>query len=289
MTFRKPDLSGKVAIVTGSSRGIGKALAIGLAEAGCDVTIAAKTIEESQHLPGTIHTTAKEIESLGRRALAVRCNVRKSEDVENLVAETVEKLGRVDILIHNAGALWWRPVADTPLKRLDLVLEVNFRAAFHAAHCALPHMVKQGGGSIFMISPPIDFDVLPNKVGYLVSKFGMTMLAMGLAQEVKQQGIQVNALWPATAVESQATINHQMGTPDSWRKPSIMSDALLAVLANPSITGQQLIDEFVLRKAGVTDFDPYLCVPGGKPLYIVGDAAKKMQWVERAGQIEGKS
>ncbi|KAA3606046.1 MAG: SDR family NAD(P)-dependent oxidoreductase [Planctomycetota bacterium] len=291
MSFTKPNLSGKVAIVTGSSRGLGKAMAIGLAEAGCSVVVAAKSVESKKHLPGSIFETVQAIEAAGAAGMAVRCNVRKAEDIENLVAQTKERFGRVDVFVHNAGALWWRPVAETVLKRLDLVLEVNVRAAFHGAHCVLPHMMEQKSGSIVMISPPIDFDVLPNKVAYLLSKYSMTMLAMGLAEEVREHNIQVNSLWPATMVESQATKNHQMGTRKGWRKAEIMSDALLAVLSKSAqeLSGGQLVDEEVLQAAGVTDFSPYLCEPDGEPIYIVGDKAKDLRWQERAGNIEGKA
>ena len=292
MSFQSPDLSGKAAIVTGASRGIGKELALGLARAGCSVTAAAKSVEPKEHLPGSIHETVEEIEGLGARGLAVRANVRDEEDIAAMVEKTVEAFGRLDFLIHNAGALWWRPVADTPSKRFDLVHQVNIRAAFLTSYHALPHLREAGPGShILHIAPPIDFDILPGKVAYLLSKYSITMLAMGLAQEEREHGIAVNCLWPATAVESQATINHQMGTREQWRKPEIMSDAMLAIFGHGDcdLTGQALIDEMVLRDHGVTDFEPYNCVPGGQPLYLVGEKAKKLIWKERAGQIEGKS
>ena len=137
----------------------------------------------------------------------------------------------------------------------------------------IPHMRKRGGGHILLFSPPVEIDLLPGKVAYFISKFGMTMIAHGLAPEVRADNIAVNALWPATLIESQATINHRLGTPDMWRKASIMSDAVLAVLAGDAseMTGRALLDEEVLRDAGVTDFEPYNCVPGGKPAYLVGE------------------
>ncbi len=285
MSFQPPDLSGRVAIVTGSSRGIGKALALGLARAGADVCVAAKSLEPRETLPGSILQTRDEILALGRRSIAVRTNVRRAEDIEEMVRRTVEELGRVDILVHNAGALWWRPLVETPIQRFDLVTEVNLRAGFHATHCVLPYMIEQGGGHVVLIAPPIDLELLPGKIGYLVGKFGLTMLALGLHGEEGHRGIRSNALWPATMVESQATINHQMGTPEQWRKPEIVADALLAVLAHPEWSGRALTDEEALREAGVTDFEPYNCVPGGKPLYIVGEAARSLVWKERAGQV----
>jgi citronellol/citronellal dehydrogenase len=280
--FEPPDLTGKVAIVTGASRGIGKVVALRLAQCGCDVAVAARSEVSKPRLPGTIHDTVREIEALGRRAIAVKTNVREADEIEAMVERTVAELGRVDILINNAGALWWMPVAETPTKRFDLVMDVNARAAFVASRAVLPHMAKQGGGHILVYSPPLDMAMLPGKVAYCISKFGMTMLAQGLAEEVREAGIAANALWPATVVESQASINHGLGGPAMWRKAEIVADATLAILARGTeVTGRALLDEEILREAGVGEFDAYSCVPGGQPLYIVGEEARAALWSHR--------
>ncbi|TAH39560.1 MAG: SDR family NAD(P)-dependent oxidoreductase [Planctomycetota bacterium] len=287
MAIPSPDLTGKAAIVTGASRGIGKAIAIALGRAGCGVTVAAKSEQSREDLPGSIHETAA---AIGPNALPVRCDVRNAEDIAGMVAQTVERFGRVDYFIHNAGALWWRPLADTPLKRFDLIMDVNVRAGFAGCTEVLPHMRRQGFGHVLLIAPPIDLEALPGKTAYLISKYGLTMLMLGLAAEERGNGIGASTLWPATAVESAATVNHQMGTPEMWRKADIVSDAVLALFSAPPLqrSGQALIDEELLREHGVTDFEPYNCVPGGKPLYIWGPQATTMRWMERAGALRGK-
>ncbi len=270
--FDALDLNGQVAIITGASRGIGKNIALALAKAGADIVIAAKSEKSRDLLPGNIHDTAAEVESIGRQALAVKTNVRNADGVEAMVAAAKERFGRIDILINNAGALFWKGVADTPPKRFDLMMEVNARAAHIASHFVLPHMLERGSGCIVQMSPPLDLSMLPGKTGYCMSKFGMSLLAMGIAGEVKDTDIRSCALWPATAIESQATINHGLGGPAQWRRADILADATLAILqvSRESIHGRCLIDEEVLEIAGVTDFEQYNCVEGGKPLRIVG-------------------
>ena len=273
--FDKPDLTGKVAIITGSSRGVGKAVALALAEAGCDICVAAKSIEVKPGLPGSINETKAEIEALGRRAIAVQTNVREDVEIANMVNKTVEAFGRVDIMVNNAGALWWKNVEDTPAKRFDLVMDVNARASFLSAQYCLPHMKKNGWGHIINMSPPIAVEMVPGKVAYCISKFGMTLVAHGLAEEVRSHGIACNALWPATLIESQASINFGLGDRSQWRKADILSDAVLAIVGHDpkDLTGLALIDEEILSRVGVTDWDSYLCEPGGEPIRIVGERA----------------
>ncbi|MDE0585327.1 MAG: SDR family oxidoreductase [Planctomycetota bacterium] len=268
-----PDLTGQVAVITGSSRGIGKNIALRLARAGADIVVAAKSELSRDSLPGSIHETVSEIEALGRQALAVRTNVRDAEQLESMVEAALERFGRIDILINNAGALHWRSIADTPPKRYDLMMEVNARAAFVASHFVLPHMIERGSGTIIQMSPPIDLRMLPGKTGYCMSKFGMSLLAMGMGAEVKATEIKSCALWPATAIESQATINHKLGGPQYWRKADILADAVGAILAANSeqVNGKCLVDEDVLSLMGVSDFEQYNCVEGGTPMRIVGD------------------
>jgi citronellol/citronellal dehydrogenase len=270
------NLTGKVAVITGASRGVGRAVALKLAREGADVVIAAKTTQPDPRLPGTIYEVAQEVEALGRRALPVKTNVRELEDIENMVQQTLEAFGRIDILVNNAGALWWYPVLDTPPKRYDLVMEVNVRAAFLCSQAVLPAMTEQKWGHIINMSPPIDFSVLPGKVAYMISKFGMTMLAMGLAEEVREQNIAVNALWPVTLIESYATLNFSMGDPSMWRKADILADAVHAIVSREphTYTGQALLDEEVLHEVGVTDFNHYACVPGSTPARITWENAQ---------------
>jgi citronellol/citronellal dehydrogenase len=273
--FAQESLEGRVAIITGSSRGIGKAIAIALAQRGCNIVVAAKTEAPDPRLPGTIHDTAREVEAAGAQALAVACDVRDEEKVDALAKATLDRFGRIDILLNNAGALWWRPVLETPAKRFDLVMDVNARASFLLARAVLPAMIERKWGHIINMSPPIDLRPVPGHVAYFISKYGMTLIAHGLAEEVREHNIAVNALWPVTIVESQATINYGLGGREEWRKPEIMSDAVLAVVEKPPAlrSGKALLDEEVLRADGVTDFSKYACVPGTTPKPILWEVA----------------
>jgi len=261
------DLQGRVAVITGASRGIGRALALGLARQGCAIVVAAKSTESTERLPGSIHSVAQEVEALGAAALPVQVDVRDDAQLDALAAQTVARFGRIDILINNAGALWWQPVSDTPLKRFDLVMGVNARAAFAACRAVLPAMRERRWGHIINMSPPIDLKFVPGRVAYCISKFGMTLLTHGLAEEVRAINIAVNSLWPMTIIESQASINMQLGSREQWRKPEILVDCVLKLVAKEpgEITGQALLDEDFLRGEGVTDFAAYACVPGTQP------------------------
>ncbi len=270
-----PDLSGRVAVVTGSSRGIGKALALRLAHEGADVVVAAKSEVSTEKLPGTIHDVAEEIRALGRRALAIPTDVRNDEAVRIMIERTIAEFGRIDILVNNAGALWWKKVVDTPPKRFDLMMGVNVRAAYLACHYALPHMVQQRWGHIVNMCPAISTTPNPGRVCYMITKMGMARLAIGIAEEHRADGIAANALWPRTIIESQASINWGLSTRDQWRTPEIVCDACMAIFAQepPSYTGRQALDEEVLGElAGMTNFDHYWCEgkPPEKPIFIDG-------------------
>lgn len=260
-------LKDQVAIITGSSRGIGRDIALRLADEGCNIVVVGKTTEPHPKLPGTIFTVAEELEAKGVKALPIACDVRDVEAIQKMVAQTHEHFGRIDILINNAGALWWEPMTNTPVKRFDLMMDINARAPFYAAQAVLPAMIEQKYGHIINMSPPIELEHVPYHIGYCISKFGMTLITHGLAEEMRENNIGVYSLWPRTMIESLATINFGLGTPDMWRKASIMSDATLAVVtAEPLLrTGRALLDEVVLSEAGVTDFDQYNCVPGSHP------------------------
>jgi citronellol/citronellal dehydrogenase len=277
-------LSGQVAIITGASRGIGRQVALTLARAGADIVVAAKSESEQPGLPGSIYTVAREIEALGRRALPLRVDVRDDAQIEGMVARTMETFKRVDILVNNAGALWWQPVLDTPMKRYDLIHSINSRASFSCTRAVLPHMLAGRGGHILVYSPPIDLSALPGKVAYCISKFGMTMLAHGLAEEMRGRPLSINALWPVTAIESQATINFQLGGPSMWRKADILADATLEIVSEPpgQLSGRALLDEDFLRERGWTDFTRYRCDPNSEPPRLMA------RDLPQAGLVPGK-
>ena len=262
-----PNFAGKVAFVTGASRGVGKALALGLARAGCDVVVAAKTTQPNPRIPGTIGDTARVIEALGRRALAVPLDVRDDAAVERATKAALDHFGRVDFLINNAGALFWQNMAETPLKKFDLVMSVNARGAFACTHHLLPAMRAQKFGHILMLSPPVDAQAAGGKIAYAISKFGMTLIAQGLATEVREDNVAANALWPATMIESLATINWGLGDRTMWRTPEILVDATLRIFAKEprAFTGQAIIDEDFLRAEGISDFSGYRCDPSHEP------------------------
>jgi citronellol/citronellal dehydrogenase len=261
-------LRDQVAIVTGSSRGVGRAVALALAREGCDVVVAAKTDEQHARLPGTIHDTANAIERLGRRALPVRCNVREFEDVEECVQAALDRFGHLDILINNAGAIHWAPVAEWPVGKFDLVNDVNVRGAFLCARAAIPHMRERKHGRIVMMSPPVNVSKAAGKGPYFVSKMGMTLLAHAIAEEERDNGIGACALWPVTMIESEATRHFQIGSPEEWRTAEILADATVELCCAdlPRMTNRAFYDEEALGEfRGVRDFTSYSVVPGTQP------------------------
>lgn len=265
------NLKGKVAIITGSTRGIGKACAIALAKQGCNIVVAAKTTTPEPNLPGTIYSVASELEQLGVQALPVRVDLRKLEDIQQCVRATVEKFGRIDILINNASALWWQRMVDTPMNKYDLITQINSRGSFAMTSLCLPVMAKNGFGRVVNMSPPIqtDFRAFRGYTAYNISKFGMTMSAMGAAAEYEGKGITGHSLWPATVIESQASINFELGDRAMWRKADILADCVLGLVSAPdSFTGMQLIDdEYLMEHHGLTadDLAVYRCVPDVEP------------------------
>lgn len=261
-------LKDKVAIITGASRGIGKAIALKFADHGVKVGIGAKTVQSKAKTPGSIHDTVKEIEAKGGEALAVQTDVRFAEQIQNLVQKTVERFGRIDILVNNAGAIIWLPVEQLPIKRFDLMMQLNYRAPFILCHEALPTMKKQGAGHIINMSPPPKIGSLAaenwqGRTGYLMSKFGMSHLTLGLAEELKQDNIAVNSLWPANLIDTMATrVFAQMFKADSstkWYSPALLADACLEIVkSKPSeLTGQTLIAEDFLGDRGVGRLQQY--------------------------------
>ena len=271
-------MSNKVAFITGASRGIGKACAAKLAKEGWDIVVAAKTTEVNPKLPGTIYTAAEDLREFGTEIFPVKCNVIELDSINEAVNATMEKFGRIDAVINNAGALWWRPLDETPMKKFDLIMNVNARGSFAVTQAFLPYLKKQNSGHVIVMSPPIDLRMLNGHIGYMISKFGMTMIAMGLGQELKDYNISATALWPRTVIESYASINFKLGDPSVWRKADIIADATYEILMRPEETkGKAVLDEDFLRECGYTDFDQYLCVPGGKPMEIVFEDTTSIQ------------
>ncbi|CAE8610646.1 unnamed protein product [Polarella glacialis] len=273
------DLTGKVAIITGSTRGIGKECAIALAKQGCNIVIAAKTTKPEPTLPGTIYSVAEEIEKLGVQALPVKVDMRSLDNIKECVRLTVEKFGRIDILINNASALWWQNIVDTPMNKYDLITQINARGSFAMTSLCLPHMAKNGFGRVICMSPPIQtgFRAFKGFTAYNISKFGMTMCAMGAAAEYEGKGITGHSLWPATIIESQASKNFELGGRDQWRLAAILSDAVLGLVSAPdSYTGHQLIDdEYLQEEHGLTseDLAVYRCDPNVEPSRALAEAA----------------
>src|SRR4249919_3068705 len=259
------NLHGKTLFITGASRGIGLAIARRAARDGANIVIAAKSAVPNPKLPGTIHTAAAEVEAAGGQALAIACDIREEAAVQAAVVQAVERFGGIDILVNNASAIWLRGVLDTPMKRFDLMSQVNSRGTFLCSQACLPHLLKAGNPHILTLAPPPNLDPRwwgPH-VGYTLAKMGMSFVTLGLAAEFGPQGVAVNALWPRTVIATDA-INMIPGVEPAWcRKPDIVADAAHAVLSRPSrdVSGRFLIDEDVLRKAGVTDFSGYAVDP----------------------------
>src|SRR5262249_47081837 len=184
-----------------------------------------------------------------QRELRIECDVRFVPEIEAMVQQAGETFGRIDILLNNAGAFWWHPVEETPEKRFDLVMTVNAKGPFFAAKACVPWMKKNRWGHIVNMSPPVKVEQAVNKVAYMISKFGMTLLSHGLAEELRNDNIAVNSLWPVTIIESLASINANLGGPELWRKADILADATIALITKDPMTrtGQALLDEEVLR------------------------------------------
>ncbi|WP_206862146.1 SDR family oxidoreductase [Lysobacter changpingensis] len=258
-------LSGKTLFITGASRGIGRAIALRAARDGANVAIVAKSAVPNPKLPGTIHTVAEEVEAAGGKALPIRCDIREEEEVRSAVAATVDAFGGIDILVNNASAIWLRGTLDTPMKRYDLMQEVNARGTFLCSQACLPHLLKAADPHILSLAPPLNLDPkwwAPH-TAYTLAKMGMSFVTLGLAAEFGPQGVAVNALWPRTVIATDA-INMIPGVrPELCRTPEIVADAAHIVLCRPSddYFGHFLIDDDVLFAAGITDFSRYAVDP----------------------------
>ncbi|MBB1473663.1 MULTISPECIES: NAD(P)-dependent oxidoreductase [unclassified Luteimonas] len=258
-------LAGKTLFITGASRGIGLAIALRAARDGANIAIAAKSDVANPRLPGTIHTAATAVTAAGGQALALKCDIREEDQVRAAVAATVDTFGGVDILVNNASAIWLRGTLDTPMKRFDLMQQVNARGSFLCAQACLPYLLEAPNPHILTLAPPPSLDPKwwgPH-TGYTLAKMGMSFVTLGLAAEFGPQGVAVNALWPRTIIATDA-LNMIPGVElANGRSPEIVADAAHAVLVREArgFHGEFLIDEEVLREAGATGFDRYASDP----------------------------
>lgn len=268
------NIKSKVLFITGASRGIGKAIALRAAEEGALVAIASKTHTPHPSLPGTIYETADEIKRLGGKCLPLIVDIRDEMQIQEAVKATVKAFGGIDILINNASAISLLDTQNLPSKQYDLMHEINVRGTFQCSQACIPHLKKAQNPHILNMSPPLNMksSVLKDHVGYSVSKYGMSLCVLGLAEEFSRDGIAVNALWPEVIINTSALKAifsdplALMEIQKQSRHPAIVVDAALHIISQPSrkYTGRFLTDEQALREAGVTDFSKYAVAPGNK-------------------------
>jgi citronellol/citronellal dehydrogenase len=269
------NFSQKTFFISGGSRGIGRAIALKLAQRGANIAIAAKTATARSDLDGTIHTVADEIEQAGGTALPIQCDIREEEQVEEAIAKTVSKFGGLDGLVNNASAISVTGTLNTKMKTYDLMNEVNARGTFLCSQKALPHLLKSSHPHILNLSPPLNLHPkwFKNNTAYTIAKYGMSMCVLGMAEEFKNKGVGVNALWPLTTIAT-AAIENNFGEKymKMSRSPDIVADAAIAVLSrNPkSCTGNFFIDEEVLKEEGITDFGIYSYEAGSEVFFADG-------------------
>lgn len=270
-------LAGKTAFITGASRGIGREIALRLAKDGANLALAAKTSDPHPKLAGTIHTVADEVRAAGGKALPLQCDVRFEDNVKAALDATVAEFGGVDIVVNNAGAIHIAPLEFVPPKKLDLMIGINNRAVAVVTHLALAHLQASGKAGrnphVLNLSPPIRLEPkwLNGTSAYTMTKFGMTLLTLGLAEELRDNKIAVNSLWPRSMIQT-AAVDMLVGKEDSVahsRKPAIMADAAYEILKTPDlgITGRAVLDEEILRERGVVDFAGYAAVEGNTDIW----------------------
>jgi len=263
-------LAGKTLFITGATRGIGKAIALRAARDGANIAVVGKTDTPHPKLPGTVHDAVREIEAAGGRAVACVADIRHEEQVRAAIDATLAAFGGIDVLVNNASAIQLTPALATDMKRFDLMHAVNARGTFLCSKLCAPLLRGRDNPHILVLSPPPTLD--PRWYGphlpYTLSKIGMSLCVLGLAEELKAAGIAVNALWPRTAIATAAIANLLGGAPlvARARRPEIVADAAHAILTRPSreTSGRFFIDEDVLREAGVTDFERYAVTPGAE-------------------------
>lgn len=269
-------LAGKRIFITGGSRGIGLAIALRAAQDGALIAIAAKTAEANPKLPGTIFSAAKDIEAAGGIALPIQCDIRDEVQIEAAINKTAEQFGGIDILVNNASAINLTRTDQTPVKRFDLMFDVNVRGTFLVSQAALPHLRKSAEDGrnphILNLSPPLSMKAVwfKNHVAYTMAKYGMSMCVLGMAEEFKRDGIGVNALWPRTVIDTAALqmipgIDAQAG-----RTPQILADAAHIIFSRDAkeCTGNFFVDDTLLASEGITDLEKYSVTPGTKDFLL---------------------
>jgi len=264
------NLKGKTLFITGASRGIGKAIALKAAKDGANIAVVAKTAEPHPKLPGTVYTSVEEIEKVGGNGLPCIADIRFKEKVQDAVDKTIDAFGGIDILINDASAISLTPTLQTSMKRFDLMFSVNVRGTFLCSKLCIPYLKKAENPHILNLSPPLNMDPkwFANHVAYTMSKYGMSMCVLGMAEEFKKDGIAVNALWPRTAIAT-AAVRNLLGGKESIqhsRKPEIVADAAYLIITQKSkdCTGNFFIDDEVLMEHGITDLSKYSIVEGAK-------------------------
>ena len=265
MSFRN-----RTVFITGASRGIGKAIALRLAKEGANIVIAAKSIEEDPRLGGTIYSAAKEVEAAGGKALAVQVDIRNEDQIQLAVQQAVDTFGGIDVVINNASAIQLTPTEQTESKRFDLMQSINVRGTFLVVKHCIPYLKKGNNPHIHTLSPPVNMDPkwLGGHIAYTITKYSMSMMALGWAAELKGAGIASNALWPRTTIDTAAVRNLLGGEAlaNMSRTPEMIADAVYYILRKPAAqcSGHTFIDEEVMAAEGITDLSKYSVVPGAQ-------------------------
>ena len=262
------NLRNKTIFITGATRGIGREIALRFARDGANIVVTGKTVDPNPKVAGTIHSTAREVEEAGGRALALQLDVREENAVATAVKAAADKFGGIDILVNNASAISITGTLATPVKRYDLMNQINLRGTFVCSQACIPYLSKSGNPHILTLSPPLNMNQkwFKEHVAYTMAKYGMSMCTLGMSAEFAAQGIAVNSLWPRTSIATAAVEVFFPQALAGSRKPSIMADAAHAIMVRDSrsITGHFFIDEEVLRGQGVTDFEHYAVTPGAQ-------------------------
>lgn len=263
-------LAGKTLFITGASRGIGLAIALRAARDGANIVIAAKSAVPNPKLPGTIHSAAAEVQAAGGRALALQVDIRDEDQVRTAAARAAEQFGGIDIVVNNASAIWLAGTADTPMKRFDLMHQVNTRGTFLVTQSCLPYLKRSANPHVLMLSPPPNLDPkwFAPHTAYTIAKYGMSLCVLGMSAEFAPLGIAVNALWPRTVIATAAIGMIDGVRAENCRRPEIVADAAHAILTRPArdYSGHFAIDDEVLGSAGVTDLSGYAVKPGASLL-----------------------
>jgi citronellol/citronellal dehydrogenase len=269
MSLEKPDLSGSTAFITGTTRGIGKRIALDLAEQGCNVVSTGKTSEhddygEDRDLEGSIEQTAREVEERGAEALPIKLDVRDADTVEAAAQEALDHFGEVNVVINNASAIQLMTVEDMPPNRFDLMTDVNVRGTYLTSRAFIDHLKDVDDAWILTNAPKIKIDRSPGSAPYTWSKLGMSFVTLSLADELSGYDVGCNTFWPVTAIDTRATRHFGLGTEDDWRSPKIVSDTVLEILSRDpaEFTGNAVYDEELLREAGLADFSEYNLTEG---------------------------